>query len=124
MKRRADHNRSERSFNVGDQVYHKLQSYIQSFVANRSIQKLANKFFGPYTMLQCIGSVAYRLRLPETSSIHPVFHQSQLKAVVGRQHTAVQLLPCSDTALQVLVQIHDRRMIQCGGSMVAQVKIH
>jgi hypothetical protein len=122
MKRQADQKRSERSFNVGDQVYLKLHPYVQSSVATRSNQKLAFKFFGPYTVLQRIGSVAYRLQLPEHATIHPVFHVSQLKASVGRQHSVIPVLPSADHVLQVPVQLLDRRLIQRGGAMVAQVK--
>jgi hypothetical protein len=76
MKRQADKGRSERQFQVGDQVYLKLQPYVQSSLAPRSNQKLAFKFFGPYPVVRRIGSVAYKLKLPDDSSIHPVFHVS------------------------------------------------
>jgi ribosomal protein L21E len=36
MKRQADKGRSERSFQVGDSVYLKLQPYVQSSLAPRS----------------------------------------------------------------------------------------
>ena len=51
MKSQADKGRSEREFSVGDMVYLKLQPYIQTFVASRTNQKLAFRFFGPFKIL-------------------------------------------------------------------------
>ena len=45
------------------------QSYVQSSLAQRSNQKLAFKFFGPYRILARVGNVAYRLELPASSSV-------------------------------------------------------
>jgi hypothetical protein len=64
MKLYADQNRIDRSFQVGEQVLLKLQPYAQSSVVNRSLPKLAFKFFGPYEILEKLGSSAYRLKLP------------------------------------------------------------
>jgi hypothetical protein len=71
MKRQADKKRSKRVFAVGDMVFLKLQPYIQSSLAPRSNQKLAFKFFGPFEVIARVGPVAYKLRLPASSSIHP-----------------------------------------------------
>jgi hypothetical protein len=82
MKQQEDKHRSEREFKVGVMVYMKLQPYAQTSVASRSNHKLSSKFFGPYEVLERIGNVAYRLKLPQGSQIHPVLHVSQLKQFV------------------------------------------
>lgn len=78
-KQKADRHRTERMFNVGEQVLLKVQPYAQSTVANRPCPKLAYKFFGPFPVEQRIGTMAYRITLPPDSRIHNVFHVSQLK---------------------------------------------
>jgi len=79
MKHQEDKHRQEREFTMGDWVYVKLQPYVQQYVEHRLVHKLSYKYFGPYLILQCIGAVAYKLQLPSTSKIHPVFHVSQPK---------------------------------------------
>jgi Chromo (CHRromatin Organisation MOdifier) domain len=41
-------------------------------------KKLLPKFIGPFDVVKCHGTVAYRLLLPSTLKIHPVFHVSLL----------------------------------------------
>lgn len=76
MKHYADRNRSERQFQVGDRVLLKLQPYAQQSVVNRPYPKLSYKYFGPYKVLEKTGAVAYRLELPQSAQVHPVFHVS------------------------------------------------
>jgi hypothetical protein len=41
------------------------------------------KDFGPYEIESKINEVAYKLKLPTNSSVHPIFHVSLLKKVQG-----------------------------------------
>eukprot|EP00253_Pinus_taeda_P008020 PITA_08020 len=83
MKQQVDQHRSERQFQEGDQVFLRLQPYKQTSLKDKGCQKLSPKFYGPYQVLQRIGEVAYKLALPPTAKIHPVFHVSCLKKVIG-----------------------------------------
>lgn len=84
MKKQADLHRSERSFKVGDLVFLKLQPYVQTSLAPRAHQKLAFRFFGLYRVLARIDFVAYKREFPVHSSIHPIFHVSQLSKLLDR----------------------------------------
>ena len=45
--------------------------------------KLKLKYYGPYKVLQKIGSMAYKLELSASSRVHPIFHVSFLKKIIG-----------------------------------------
>jgi transposase InsO family protein len=123
MKFQADKKRTDREFQVGDMVYLKLQPYVQSSVATRANHKLSFKYFGPFAIIQRIGKVAYKLQLPSSSTVHPVFHVSQLKHSVGSQNVS-SVLPNMSIPLQIPEQVLDRRVIVRGGKSVQQVLVH
>jgi hypothetical protein len=83
MKQQADQGRSERQFAEGDQVFLRLQPYKQTSLKAEQCQKLVPKFYGPYIVLKHVGQVTYQLALPSQSKLHPVFHVSCLKKVIG-----------------------------------------
>jgi len=115
MKRQADKKCSECVFEVGDQLFLKLQPYVQSSLAPRANQKLSFKFFGPFPIVAKIGAVAYKLQLPPSSSIHLVFHVSQLKKAVPPTHQVTPHVPDSSDAYQVPVAILQRRLSAVSG---------
>jgi hypothetical protein len=76
------------------------------------------KYFGHFAMLQRVGSVAYKLDLPLQSSIHPIFHVSQLKKMVGHIVQVSSTLPDELSALQVPEKILEQRVIPQGNRSV------
>jgi hypothetical protein len=83
MKRFAD-NKMERSFEVRDRVYLKLQPYRHITIAGTPHSKLSAKHYGLFEVLEKLGIVAYHLKLPPNSQIHLTFHVSQLKPRMGK----------------------------------------
>jgi hypothetical protein len=72
-------NRIERSFEVGDLVFLRLQLYRQSSLKKSGAEKLKPRFYGPYRIMHRVGEVAYELELLEGRNIHNVFRVSCLK---------------------------------------------
>jgi hypothetical protein len=77
-----DKRRKPLQFEVGDFVYLKVSPTkgVQWFGIKG---KLAPRYIGPYEIVEACGLVAYKLKLPrKMSTIHNVFHVSQLKKCV------------------------------------------
>ena len=65
------------TFEKGDDV---LLSTKHITLKHPGTHKLLLRWIGPFTILDRVGQLAYRLKLPESMSrIHPVFHVSKLK---------------------------------------------
>jgi len=79
----ADGHRQDRQFVIGEWVFLKLRPHVQQLVGARINPKLAPRYYGPFQVIERIGPVAYRLKVPVSSRIHPVFHVSLLKKAVG-----------------------------------------
>lgn len=126
MKWFADKKRSDRSFVQGDWVFLKLQPYRQKSVAMRHNMKLAPRYYGPFQVIQKIGTVAYKLELPSTSKIHPVFHVSCLKKKLGDQISPLPTLPPVDEEGAVQPepeQVLKRRMKKVGDHAATEVLV-
>ena len=104
MKHQDDQHHSEHTFQVDDMVFLCLQPYKKSSLKLKGHQKLAPKFYGPYKVLQNIGSLAYKLELPPSSHIHLVFHVSCLKKVIGTNIRAQTVLPKLDKEGSIILE--------------------
>jgi hypothetical protein len=126
MKSYADKHRTERQFVVGEQVLLKLQPYAQQSVVNRPYPKLSYKYFGPYQVLERIGNVAYKLHLPASAQVHPVFHVSQLKPFLANYspvYSELPSVPDLTAVAPVPVKILARRLVHKGNAATPQVRI-
>ncbi|GJS26581.1 putative reverse transcriptase domain-containing protein [Tanacetum coccineum] len=91
QKSYADNRRKPLEFQVGDHVMLKV-SLRKGVVRFGKKGKLAPRFVGPFEILERIGPVAYRLRLPEElSSVHDTFHVSNLKKCLADANLHVPL---------------------------------
>ncbi|XP_071939920.1 uncharacterized protein [Coffea arabica] len=127
MKKYADEKRSEMDFSEGDWVYLRLQPYRQSSVALRGNTKLSAKYFGPYKIEERIESVAYRLSLPKSSKVHPVFHVSLVKRKVGNEVTPTLQLPETNEKGHWRVEpvaVRNRRMAKKKNAAATKWLIH
>ncbi|KAH9792450.1 hypothetical protein KPL71_004124 [Citrus sinensis] len=85
--------------------------------------KLANRFFELYPVIQKISLVAYKLQLPEGARIHPIFHVSLLKNVVGDlPKCSTDLPPINDEGMIELEldSVVETRWLKRGGSIIEQ----
>ena len=81
QKSYADRNRLFKEFQAREQVYLRIKSKKSSLWIG-SCAKLAPRFCGPFSIIERIGPVAYRIALHTTMKVHDVFHVSLLKKYV------------------------------------------
>ncbi|GJZ03858.1 putative reverse transcriptase domain-containing protein [Tanacetum coccineum] len=79
QKSYADKRRKPLEFQVGDRVLLKVSPW-KGVVRFGKKGKLAPRYVGPFEIVEHVGPVAYRLKLPqELSCVHDTFHVSNLK---------------------------------------------
>ena len=91
QKSYADPKRKHIEFSVGDRVMLKVSPW-KGVVRFGRKGKLAPRFVGPFTIIERVGPVAYKLELPsELNKVHPVFHISNLKRVLAPGSVSIPL---------------------------------
>jgi hypothetical protein len=66
---------------------------MKKFMALRRNMKLNPCYFGPYKIIQKIGTVAYKLFLLSAVNIHSVFHVSLFKKKIGNNVVVSSTFP-------------------------------
>ncbi|GJT34344.1 hypothetical protein Tco_0924763 [Tanacetum coccineum] len=91
QKSNEDKRHKSLEFEVGDQVLLKVSPW-KGVMRFGKEGKLALRYVGPFEILERIGLVAYRLRLPEElNSVHDTFHVSNLKKCLADANLHVPL---------------------------------
>nr|GEY55228.1 hypothetical protein [Tanacetum cinerariifolium] len=87
----ADNRRKPLEFSVGDKVLLKVSTR-KGVVRFGKRSKLSPRYVGPFEIVERIGRVAYRLRLPqELVGVHDTFHVSNLKKCLADVNLHVPL---------------------------------
>ncbi|GJY78017.1 putative reverse transcriptase domain-containing protein [Tanacetum coccineum] len=87
----ADKRRKPLEFKVGDRVLLKVSPW-KGVVRFGKKGKLAPRYVGPFEIVECVGPVAYRLKLPQKlSCVHDTFHVSNLKKCLAEPDVQVPL---------------------------------
>lgn len=84
-----DKNRRPLTFDLGDMVFLKVIPNRTNLMLGRD-RRLTPRFAGPFKVIQKIGSLAYKLELPDHVKVHPIFHVSLLKKYVSNPNHVLQ----------------------------------
>ncbi|GJU70859.1 reverse transcriptase domain-containing protein [Tanacetum coccineum] len=127
QKSYADNRRKPLEFEVGDHVMLKVSPW-KGVVHFGKKGKLALRYVGSFEILERIGPVAYRLRLPEElSGVHDTFHVSTLNKCLAYASLHVPLNEIKvDKTLRFIeepVEILDREIKSLKRSKISLVKV-
>ncbi|GJZ59855.1 putative reverse transcriptase domain-containing protein [Tanacetum coccineum] len=127
QKSYADKRRKPLEFSVGDYVLLKVSPW-KGVVRFGKKGKLAPRFVGPFEIVEKVGFVAYRLRLPEElNGIHDMFHVSDLKKCLADPTLEVPLDEIQVDAklnfMEETVEILEREFKKLKRSRISIVKV-
>jgi Chromo (CHRromatin Organisation MOdifier) domain/Integrase zinc binding domain len=75
----ANQHRQDFQFKIDELVLVKMTHFTPAIYTNLPNKKLMSKWVGPYRVIKQIGKVAYKLDIPTSDRVHPVFHISALR---------------------------------------------
>ncbi|GJY87755.1 putative reverse transcriptase domain-containing protein [Tanacetum coccineum] len=127
QKSYADKRRKPLEFQVGDKVMLKVSPW-KGVIRFGKRGKLNPRYIGPFKILAKVGTVAYRLELPEKlSRVHSTFHVSNLKKCLSDEPLAIPLDEIHiDEKLNFIeepVEIMDREVKRLKQSRIPIVKV-
>ncbi|GJT79562.1 putative reverse transcriptase domain-containing protein [Tanacetum coccineum] len=127
QKSYADVRRKPLEFQVGDKVMLKVSPW-KGVIRFGKRGKLNPRYIGPFKIIAKVGTVAYRLELPEQlSRVHSTFHVSNLKKCLADEPLAIPLDEIQiDDKLHFIeepVEIMDREVKRLKQSRIPIVKV-
>ncbi|GJV09545.1 putative reverse transcriptase domain-containing protein [Tanacetum coccineum] len=127
QKSYADVRRKPLEFQVGDRVMLKVSPW-KGVIRFGKRGKLNPRYIGPFKVLAKVGTVAYRLELPQQlSRVHSTFHVSNLKKCLSDEPLAIPLDEIHiDDKLHFVeepVEIMDREVKRLKQSRVPIIKV-
>ncbi|GJY59312.1 putative reverse transcriptase domain-containing protein [Tanacetum coccineum] len=127
QKSYADLKRKPMEFQVGDRVMLKVSPW-KGVVRFGKREKLNPRYVGPFKVLEKVGSVTYKLEIPqELSRVHNTFHVSNLKKCYSDEPLAVPLegLHVDDKLyfVEEPIEIMDREVKRLKQSRIPIVKV-
>ncbi|GKB95723.1 putative reverse transcriptase domain-containing protein [Tanacetum coccineum] len=128
QKSYADMRRKPLEFEVGDKVMLKVSPW-KGVIRFGKRGKLNPRYIGPFKILDRVGTLVYRLKLPEQlSRVHSIFHVSNLKKCFVYEPLAIPLDEIQiDDKLNFIeepVKIMDREVKRIKQSRIPIVKFH
>lgn len=122
-----DKRRKHEIFVEGDMVLLSTTNVQPASIAHRPKSKLQPRYCGPFRVSKVISDVAYKLDLPPSMRVHPVFHVSVLKRYMDpkgqfpQRHVEPPLPLLINDALEYEVeQVLDKRVIRTRGKPIVQ----
>ncbi|GKD45997.1 putative reverse transcriptase domain-containing protein, partial [Tanacetum coccineum] len=127
QKSYADRRRKPLEFEVGDKVMLKVSPW-KGVIRFGKRGKLNPRYIGPFKILAKVGTLAYRLELPEQlSGVHSTFHVSNLKKCFIDEPLVIPLdeIPIDDKLhfIEEPVEIMDREVKRLKQSRIPIVKV-
>nr|GFC67931.1 putative reverse transcriptase domain, ribonuclease H-like domain, aspartic peptidase domain protein [Tanacetum cinerariifolium] len=127
QKSYQDLKRKPMEFQVGDKVTLKVSPW-KGVVRLGKREKLNPRYVGPFKVIKRVGSIAYKLELPEElSRVHNMFHVSNMKMCYANEPLVVPLDGLHfDDKLQFVeepVEIMDHEVKRLRNSRVPIVKV-
>ncbi|GJY99162.1 putative reverse transcriptase domain-containing protein [Tanacetum coccineum] len=123
----VDKRRKPLEFQVGDMVMLKVSPW-KGVIRFGKRGKLNPRYIGPFKILAKVGTVAYRLELPEKlSCVHSTFHVSNFKKCLSDEPLAIPLdeihIDEKLHFIEELVEIMDREVKRLKQSRIPIVKV-
>ncbi|GJW53553.1 putative reverse transcriptase domain-containing protein [Tanacetum coccineum] len=128
QKSYADRRHKPLEFEVGDKVMLKVSPW-KGVIRFGKWRKLNPRYIGPFKIIAKVGTLAYRLELPDQlSRVHNTFHVSNLKKCFVDEPLAILLekIQIDDKLnfIEELVKIIDREIKRLKQSRIPIVKVH